>query len=67
MTSAPVDPPDGGVRSHLRAEPFLDTTGMQRKERSAVFTKGNTRYLVVALAAFASLLASLGGGWFDGS
>jgi hypothetical protein len=40
---------------------------MQRKERAAVFTKGNNRYLVVAIAAFAGLLASLGGGWFDGS
>jgi hypothetical protein len=33
----------------------------------AVFTKGNARYLVVAVTAFAGLLASLGGGWFDGS
>lgn len=32
-----------------------------------MFNKGNTRYLVVAVAAFASLVASLGGGWFDGS
>ncbi|HYI75779.1 MAG TPA: hypothetical protein VEW90_10955 [Gaiellaceae bacterium] len=40
---------------------------MQRKERAAVFTKGNTRYVLVAVATFASLLASLGGGWFDGS
>ncbi len=32
-----------------------------------MFTKGNTRYLVVAVTAVASLLASLGGGWFDGS
>jgi hypothetical protein len=32
-----------------------------------VFTKGETRYLVVAVTAFAGLLASLGGGWFDGS
>jgi hypothetical protein len=32
-----------------------------------VFTKGNRRYLVVSLTAFAGLLASLGGGWFDGS
>ncbi len=32
-----------------------------------MFTKGNTRYLVVAATAVAGLLASLGGGWFDGS
>ena len=32
-----------------------------------MFTKGNARYLVVAVAAVAGLLASLGGGWFDGS
>jgi hypothetical protein len=32
-----------------------------------MFTKGNTRYVVVSLAAVAGLLASLGGGWFDGS
>jgi len=32
-----------------------------------VFTKGNARYLVVAVTAFAGLLASLGGGFFDGS
>ena len=32
-----------------------------------MFTKGNTRYLVVAVTAVAGLLASLGGGWFDGS
>jgi hypothetical protein len=32
-----------------------------------VFTKGNARYLAVAVTALAGLLASLGGGWFDGS
>jgi hypothetical protein len=32
-----------------------------------MFTKGNTRYLFVALAAVAGILASLGGSWFDGS
>jgi hypothetical protein len=32
-----------------------------------VFTKGNARYIVVALTALAGALASLGGGWFDGS
>jgi hypothetical protein len=32
-----------------------------------VFTKGNRRYLVVAVTAFAGFLASLGGSWFDGS
>lgn len=37
------------------------------KGLAAVFTKGNTRYLVVSLTALAGLLASLGGSWFDGS
>jgi hypothetical protein len=32
-----------------------------------VLTKGNTRYIVVSLTALASILASLGGSWFDGS
>jgi hypothetical protein len=32
-----------------------------------VFTKGNRRYLVVSLTALASVLAGLGGSWFDGS
>ena len=32
-----------------------------------MFTKGNTRYFLVGLAAVAGLLASLGGSWFDGS
>ena len=32
-----------------------------------MFTKGNRRYLVVSLTAVAGLLASFGGGWFDGS
>lgn len=32
-----------------------------------MFTKGNTRYLVCSLTVLAGLLASLGGGWFDGS
>ena len=32
-----------------------------------MFTKGNTRYLVVAVTALASVLASIGAGWFDGS
>jgi len=32
-----------------------------------MFTKGNTRYLLVALTAVAGILASLGGSWFDGS
>jgi hypothetical protein len=30
-------------------------------------TKGKTLYLVVAVASVASFLASLGGGFFDGS
>jgi hypothetical protein len=32
-----------------------------------MFTKGNRRYLVVALSAVAGILASLGAGWFEGS
>jgi hypothetical protein len=32
-----------------------------------MFKKGNMRYVVVSLTAVAGLLASLGGGWFDGS
>jgi len=32
-----------------------------------MFTKGHTRYIVVSLTALAGILASLGGGWFDGS
>ena len=32
-----------------------------------MFKKGNMRYIVVSLTAVAGLLASLGGGWFDGS
>jgi hypothetical protein len=32
-----------------------------------VFNKGNRRYLVVAVTAFAGFVASLGAGWFDGS
>ena len=32
-----------------------------------MFTKGNAVYLLVALTAVAGILASLGGGWFDGS
>jgi hypothetical protein len=39
----------------------------QQPKGQAVFTKGNARYLAVAVTAFAGLLASLGGGWFDGS
>jgi hypothetical protein len=39
----------------------------QPPKGQAVFTKGNARYLAVAVTAFAGLLASLGGGWFDGS
>jgi len=60
----PVDPPYGGVRSLLRADYCEEPS---RKDFAAVFTKGNTRYIVVAVTAFAGLLASLGGGWFDGS
>jgi hypothetical protein len=32
-----------------------------------VFSKGNMRYMVVTVTALASLLAGLGGSWFDGS
>jgi hypothetical protein len=43
------------------------TRQLHTKGLAAVFTKGNTRYIVVALTALAGILASLGGGWFDGS
>ena len=45
----------------------LRTTTALTKGLAAVFSKGNTRYLVVAVTAFAGFLASLGAGWFDGS
>jgi hypothetical protein len=32
-----------------------------------MFSKGNRRYLLCSLTAFAGLLASIGAGWFDGS
>jgi hypothetical protein len=32
-----------------------------------MFSKGNTVYVVCVLTALAGILASLGGGWFDGS
>jgi hypothetical protein len=32
-----------------------------------MFSKGNAVYLLVALVAVAGILASLGGGWFEGS
>lgn len=32
-----------------------------------MFSRGNAVYLLVALAAVAGILASLGGGWFEGS
>jgi hypothetical protein len=54
-----------GVRAVLRADNYEDE--QSPKGRPTVFTKGNTRYLVCALAAVAGILASLGGGWFDGS
>lgn len=61
-----MDTPNGGVRSvppaHIETEQFPLPKGL-----AAVFTKGNTRYLVVSLTALAGLLASLGGSWFDGS
>ena len=59
-----MDPPYGGVRSLLRADYWEEPLP---KGLAAVFTKGNTRYLVVSLTALAGLLASLGGSWFDGS
>ena len=54
------------------SEPFPWPTteqdpGSHTKGLAAVFTKGNKRYMVVALTALAGVLASLGGGWFDGS
>jgi hypothetical protein len=32
-----------------------------------VLTKGNTRYVLCVVTVVAGILASLGGGWFDGS
>jgi hypothetical protein len=51
------------------SDPYSGPTlrGNLPKGLAAVFTKGNTRYLVVSLTALAGLLASLGGSWFDGS
>jgi hypothetical protein len=34
---------------------------------SFVFSKGNRRYMLVTVTVVAGVLASLGGGWFDGS
>jgi hypothetical protein len=45
----------------------LTKTPVSPERTCGMFTKGNTRYLVVTLTALAGLLASLGGGWFDGS
>ena len=61
-----MDPPFGGIRSVLRADNCEDPC-IHPKGLAAVFTKGNTRYLVVSLTALAGILASLGGSWFDGS
>lgn len=61
-----MDPPFGGVTTLLRAD-NCEGQGSHPKGLAAVFTKGNTRYLVVSLTALAGLLASLGGSWFDGS
>jgi hypothetical protein len=68
------------VATSLRLTPWIPRTGVSDpysgpttaretlpKGLAAVFTKGNTRYLVVSLTALAGLLASLGGSWFDGS
>ena len=56
----------GGVRLVPRVA-YLAGRVNHSKGLAAVFTKGNTRYIVVALTALAGILASLGGGWFDGS
>jgi hypothetical protein len=32
-----------------------------------MLTPGSTRYLVVSVAALVSVVAGLGGGWFEGS
>jgi hypothetical protein len=58
--------PRSGV-SDPYAGPTTAKTRQTSKGLAAVFTKGNTRYLVVSLTALAGLLASLGGSWFDGS
>lgn len=61
-----MDPPLGGVRLVPRGA-YLARGVNHPKGLAAVFTKGNTYYIVVALTALAGILASLGGGWFDGS
>lgn len=67
-TSLPLPPP--WIPRTGVTDPYSGaTTGRETlpKGLAAVFTKGNTRYLVVSLTALAGLLASLGGSWFDGS
>ncbi len=59
--------PRTGVSRPYSGPTTAKDQGTHPKGLAAVFTKGNTRYLVVSLTAFAGLLASLGGSWFDGS
>ena len=61
-----ADPPNGGV-SRVPADDNLTKTPVSPERTCGMFTKGNTRYLVASLTVLAGLLASLGGGWFDGS
>jgi hypothetical protein len=49
------------------ADDNLTKTHVSPERTCGMFTKGNTRYLVASLTVLAGLLASLGGGWFDGS
>ena len=56
----------GGVRG-VPHPVQLSTTKPLTKGLAALFNKGNRRYFVVAVTAFAGLVASLGAGWFDGS
>jgi len=60
-----VDPPLEGVRGVVRADNLEDED--RPKGRRIVFTKGNRLYFLCGLASVAGILASLGGGWFDGS
>jgi hypothetical protein len=54
-----------GVRGVVRADNLEDED--RPKGRRIVFTKGNRLYFLCGLASVAGILASLGGGWFDGS
>ena len=51
----------------MPADDNLTKTHVFPERTCGMLTKGNTRYLVASLTVLAGLLASLGGGWFDGS